>query len=666
MRTRYVKKIILVLTIILGLILSSFSSVSSKAMIPDEEKISQISPQGDIVFLNNTEPIIDGNLESYSGEWENATVQTVSIGPSQNAISITIRVQANSTNLFMGISYTSATYIDYNTDNHTWLAIVFDNNFDALIGSSNITADDCVAINYRQLGGQDMFINGTTYNSMIGDNNATGVENSVAVLDKHLDDFNRYEVSIEISKELKSEDTAGRDIELNDGDTVSYLVILFQNSTANYNYTELFNRVSQWKSFRLYPTYEYFSYEEDLSAKSVLTYISDSQNSLEHNLSVINNILYSYGFNITEKSESSGYEFEYNVIHSYDLIILVGALNDLTDNDVEALRFYTASGGSLYILSEVSADTKPVNRLLENFGLQIFNSTVFSEDLGVNSTITLDSADIADIPYFTDSSILSNQDVTSIFYQGSALNFTNNGTSGEMYIQFQQGDLYATLNKTGEFYVDLDDDRMYNSSVDYNLNDSAVFQAAVELQRGGKLIATASADIFNSSNIIKADNKYLFISQVEWLFNLQHLLSYEDFGVEETEISAGGFIHVHVTVYGDNDTSVENLHVWVVILELKADRNQEDLVNTGDNRHFNGTITPASTIKADFVDVTIRMHKRGYGYNQTELYEIYVQPTVGHPISIDYLAMILFIVSLGLVILGGFATIKYRSKEEEV
>ncbi|MHA1198577.1 MAG: hypothetical protein ACTSQF_04410 [Candidatus Heimdallarchaeaceae archaeon] len=665
MRTQHIKKIVAISTIILGLILASFSSISIKAMTSDVDRNTRLAPQGDIVYSNNTEPVIDGDLESYTGEWENATVQTQSIGTGGNIISITTRVQSNSTHLFMGISYTTETFEDYNPDtNHTWFAVAFDNNFDSRIGYSNDTIDDGVAVNFKQLGAQDVYFNGTTIYSMVADDNVTGVENSVAVLDQYLDDFNRHVVTIEIAKELNSMDEAGNDIELFEGETLRYLLILFQNKTAVYNHSLLFNRVSNWKSFTLHPTYDYFSYEEELASKSVLTYISESEYSEEGNLTVINNIIDSYGFNNTLQIASYGYEFTFNGIKSYDLIILIGALDELTEEEIDAIRFYTSSGGSLYVLGEVSNDDDPVNDLLMNFGLQIYNSTVNSEDIGVNSTITLDTGDITDLPYLTDSTIMTDKDVSTIFYQGSAFNFTMNGTFGEMVVQFQEADLYATLNKSGEYYVDLDDNRMYNNSLDYGLNDSAVFQAALELQRGGKLIATASADIFNSTNILKEDNKHLLIRQLQWLFNLQHQISYENFVVEETVIDEGGEIHVQITVYGDNDTTIDNLRVWVVILELKADRNQEDLM-TIDNSVFNGTISPIDTIKANFVDVNVRMHKRGYGYNETQLVEVFMDPDVGKQIKLDVLAMILFFVSIGLVVLGGFATRGYKGKEEE-
>jgi hypothetical protein len=562
----------------------------------------------------------------------------------------------------MGISYVTEVFEDYNIVNHTWFGVIFDNNFDDRIGTSNITADDVVVINYKQLGSQDAYINGST--SLIADEDVTGYEDSDGALGEYLDDFNRHVVSIEIAKELNSMDVAGNDIELYEGETIRYMLMLFQNHTAFYNYSLIDNKISIWKPIRLYPTYEYFTYEEDLSKKSVLTYISESDQTDERNLSIVNNLIKTYNFNNTIQYESIDSDFEYRTIKSYDLIILIGQLPDLSNDEVEALRFYTASGGSLFIMAESTEDTSKINKLLANFGLNLYNSTVFSEDIGINSTITLETNDITDLPYLTDPTIMTNSGVSSVFFQGSALNFTMEEVVGEMYIQFQEADLYATLNKTGEYYIDIDDDLVFNSSVDVNLNNSAVFQAAVELQRGGKLIATASADIYNASNILREDNKHLLIRQLEWLFNLQNHLSYENFVVEESEIAEGGKIHVQIEVFSDNDSTVDNLHVWVVVLELKVDQNQEDLLNSGDNRMFNGSITPVSTIKSNFVDVSIRMHKRGYGYNQTQLEEIFLVPEVGKPIKIDVIAMIVFFIAIGLVVLGSFATRKYKGKEE--
>lgn len=660
MRTRDIKKITIISTIILGLILASFGIVSMNAMIETEERNTKLAPNNNVLFTNETAPVIDGDLESYDGEWENATIYTSTLG----SVLVTSRVQANSTHIFIGISYTTIEFVDYNTDNHTWLAVVFDKNFDDRIGTSNETADDAVAVNFKQEGAQDSYINGSTIYSLVADDNVTGIENSVAATGYHLDDFNRFVVSIEVAKELISMDEPGKDIEIHTGETMRFMVILFRNHTAVYNYTLIDGRTTAWYSFRIYPTYDYFSYEEDLFQKSILTYVSESENTADWNLTVVHNIAKSYGFNTTFEREYLGYEFEYTQIKSYDLIILVGTLGDLTLEDMEALRFYVASGGSLYICSEVSEDIDPLNSLLNEFGLQMYNSSLFSKDTGINSTITVDSTDITNLPYLSDSTIMTNQSVSSVFFDGSALNFTTDEFSGEMNLQFQEADLYATINKTGDYYIDLDDDSTFNSSEDLNLENYAALQATVELQRGGKLIVTASADIFNATNILKEDNKNLFIRQVQYLLDLQHQLSFDNFEVEETAINVGDAIIVQISVFGDNNATLSDLHVWIVVLELKVDQNKVDLVSLGDDEHFNGSIIPSSSIKANFVDISIRMHKRGYGYSETQLVEIFLNPEVGKPIQIDFVALIIFLVSMGLVALGSLATRKYKVTEE--
>jgi len=659
-RTRDIKKITIISTIILGLILASFGIVSMNAMIETEERNTKLAPNNNVLFTNETAPVIDGDLESYDGEWENATIYTSTLG----SVLVTSRVQANSTHIFIGISYTTIEFVDYNTDNHTWLAVVFDKNFDDRIGTSNETADDAVAVNFKQEGAQDSYINGSTIYSLVADDNVTGIENSVAATGYHLDDFNRFVVSIEVAKELISMDEPGKDIEIHTGETMRFMVILFRNHTAVYNYTLIDGRTTAWYSFRIYPTYDYFSYEEDLFQKSILTYVSESENTADWNLTVVHNIAKSYGFNTTFEREYLGYEFEYTQIKSYDLIILVGTLGDLTLEDMEALRFYVASGGSLYICSEVSEDIDPLNSLLNEFGLQMYNSSLFSKDTGINSTITVDSTDITNLPYLSDSTIMTNQSVSSVFFDGSALNFTTDEFSGEMNLQFQEADLYATINKTGDYYIDLDDDSTFNSSEDLNLENYAALQATVELQRGGKLIVTASADIFNATNILKEDNKNLFIRQVQYLLDLQHQLSFDNFEVEETAINVGDAIIVQISVFGDNNATLSDLHVWIVVLELKVDQNKVDLVSLGDDEHFNGSIIPSSSIKANFVDISIRMHKRGYGYSETQLVEIFLNPEVGKPIQIDFVALIIFLVSMGLVALGSLATRKYKVTEE--
>ena len=188
-----------------------------------------------IVYFNNTDPIVDGDLESYEGEWENATVYTSEFG--KNHIPVEIKVQANLTHLFIGFSYTSSVYVpinttipigdSYNNESHTWFVLVFDNNYDRLTGSE-LSPDDCVAINYRIEGAQDSYINGTDdINSLILDLNVSGEENSYSALTEYEDDFHDHIVSVELVKELKSEDKMGNDVDLSPSDTMSFELIVF-------------------------------------------------------------------------------------------------------------------------------------------------------------------------------------------------------------------------------------------------------------------------------------------------------------------------------------------------------------------------------------------------------------------------------------------------------
>ena len=148
------------------------------------------------------------------------------------------------------------------------------------------------------------------------------------------------------------------------------------------------------------------------------------------------------------------------------------------------------------------------------------------------------------------------------------------------------------------------------------------------------------------------------------LLNLQHQLSFDGFEIEETAVDIGDAIYVEISVFGDNNSILNNLHVWIVVLELKADQNKADLESLGDNEFYNGSIIPSNKSKANFIDISIRMHKRGYGYTETQLVEVFLNPDVGKPIELDIVALIIFLASLGLVALGSFATRKYKVKEE--
>ena len=678
MRTHNLRKLMVVSIYILGLVTASFVGISFTTATIDENRKPTYSPLVDILLFNNTPPVIDGDLESYTGEWENATIQATSFGVGPSRITLTIRVQSNITHLFMGISYVSSIFVpinttipvgdSYNNESHTWHAIIFDNNFDERIGYSDEAADDVVLVNYRQEGGQDAYVNGTTTNSLVLDLNMTGQENTVSALSTELDDFNDYIVSYEVVKELDSQDTIGKDISVKEGDPLRYMFIVHQNNTAVLNHTIIDNKITAWNTIKLETVHDYFSNVDDLSNINILVYISDSSNTIERNLTNIATLIRAYGFNNSVKKASEGFVITYDRMKNMDLVILVGSHTDLTIDEIDDLRYYVASGGSLYVLGDTTDHDSKINDLLSNFGFQTYNDTLYSKNIGINSTIDFDMNDILNLPYFTETNILTNQSVNTIEYQGSAIVFDDdNGTLilGEGYYQFQEGDLYASINKSGEFYIDQVKDGVFNSSEDISLNSSASIQAALELQRGGKLLAFASADIFNSTNILKADNKYLFLRQIQWLLNLQHQISYDNFVVDDLTIFEGDNITASITVRGDENSTIADVQVWIVVLELKVDTNKSLLINSGDGINFNGRIVPDSSIRTQFVDISIRMHKRGYGYNETNLIEVFMEPVLNTSIRIDVIALIIFISSIGLAVIGGLATKRFKVVKEE-
>jgi hypothetical protein len=609
-----------------------------------EDRITNPTLQNNVVYTNSTPPIIDGDLESYTGEWENATVYIGDYGVGHKQV--TIRVQANLTHLFMGISYTSSVYVPinttippgdtYNNQSHSWYSVIFDRNFDSKLGSE-ISPDDIVVINYRVNGSQDGFMNGTKTNSFVMDVNATGFENSVSALSEYEDDFNDHVVSIEFAKELDSGDVAGNDIELKQNTIINFDFIVWENETAEYNLTTLTDRDLNigWRTIRMETQYDYFSYIEDVEDLNVLTYITDSSDSDRENLTTINNMLSDYALNSTDLLNPFGgdpnYKFGASGLENVDLVILIGSLTDLDSDEIEALRFYVASGGSLYILADGTKRQSKVNQLLTHFGLEIYNSTLYSKNILINSSLTIEEGTIIDLPYISAATELTDQTVGDLSYKGSAIHIVDNETNwGEGYIQFQEADMYATINVTGDYYIDLDKDGSFNSTLDLQLNDSAVLQSAIEFQRGGKLIVSASADMFNASNFADSSAKYFLLRQVQWLLGFQHKISFDDFNLFDSEIKRGEEVRVNISVSGDNGSSLDDVRVWIVVQELKTEIDYQDLSPMGDDYTFNGSIVPVTTKnKSKFVEISIRMHMRGYGYNETALYEIFIDPVLG-------------------------------------
>ena len=667
-----IKFLVIVSMIILGQFLvsnlgTSFTSVDTK------NNNKTINLQNEILVFNNTDPIIDGDLESYEGEWENASTYTSEFG--SNHIQVNFKVQANLTHLFMGFTYTSSIYIpinttiplgdSYNNQSHTWYVISFDRNYDNRIGSE-LSPDDSIAINYRVEGAQDSYINGSNdINSFVVDLNVSGEENSFAVLTEYEDDFHDHVVTIELVKELKSGDTLGNDISLNPSDAMKFNLVVYQNYTATYNYTKLFDYTpTSWMTFKLETQHTYFSYVEDFAAMDVLLYVSQSYKTPWQNMSSVSNFLSYYGMNVTEITPEDDYVFTTLRLLELELVILTGSLRDLGDDEIEALRLYVASGGRMLILGDAIRRNQRVNDLLAHFGMEIYNSTLFSKNTAVNSSLTVDNSAFYDLPYLLNNSVFTDQTIDFLEYEGSAINFTEE--IGESYTQYQEADMYPTIEVLGDYFIDLDKDGIFNSTADLSLNDSATLQATVELLRGGRLIVTASSDFLNNSFIVSATNRYLLLRQIQWLLGFQNALTYENYYVAAKEIFTDESINVEISITGDNGTALENLSVWVAAQELKTDLNCSEDLTTVDNVFYNGSITPKTTKnKAKFVDISIRMHLRGYGYNETYLYQVYIAPIVSKPLDVDIVALLIFIVSIGLVGAGAFALKRYKVIEEE-
>lgn len=662
--------------IILGQFLAS-SLVTS--FTTTDAKNNDYSPNlpDKIVYQNSTEPVIDGDLESYEGEWENATTYSADFG--RNHISVSFRVQANLTHLFMGFSYTSSIYIpinttippgdSYNNETHTWYAILFDSNYDTFFGS-DVAPDDAIAINYREEGARDAYVNGTgDVNSFVTDLNVSGEENTFSALTEYEDDFHDHVVSVEVVKELKSEDILGNDIQLNPSETMKLSLIVFQNYTAIFNNTFLYdNRPTSWLTFTLEKQHTYFSNIEDFAEMDVLAYVSDSYKTAWENMSSFTNFLSSYNMNVTRVGPDDEFIFTTARLVELDLVILAGSLRDLEDDEIDALRFHASSGGRLMILGDAGRGAQRVNDLITYFGLEIYNATLFSKELAINSSIFVDSSAFYDLDYFSSSTAFTNQAVDMIRYDGSAINFTME--TGEGTIELQDGDLYPTIEILGDYFIDLDKDGMFDAANDLSINDSATLQAGVELQRGGRLIVTASSDLMNNSYFVSESNRYLLLRQVQWLLGFQNTISYDNYVIAQTEILIGEEINVNISITGDNGTILNNLRVYIAIQELKTDLNTTNLatnLTTIDNTNYNGSIIPQTTRnKSKFVDITVRMHLRGHGYNETALFQIYVGPIISKPLEPDIIALLIFIVSIGLVGVGAFALKKYKVIEEEI
>ena len=664
MQSQRLKNLTILSIIVFGLVLSNSLSLST-SQLNTETHLDNIIQNGDIITFNDTVPIIDGNLESYVGEWKNAVEYSATFGDSN---SVAIKVKSNSTHLFMVINYISYTYVtvnttipidaDYNNQTHSWYAIIFDRNFDHKYGSE-LTPDDIVLINYRVNGSQDAFLNGQANDSLVIDINNSGYEDTYANVSIDTNIIDEHNITIEFTKKLNSLDNKGYDISLKQSDTLPFALMFFENETALFNETIIHSAVTDWQILELESLYSTFSYIEDIANLNVTTFISDSSFTAEENLTSIHYLLDTFGMNTTLHNSNTYYTISSNNLEHVNLFILVGSQADLSEDEIDALRSYVSSGGNLLVLGDQRESQSTINLLLRNFGMELYNYTLFDE-ITNNSSLTLDANNFADVPYLVQPMEFTNQTVNTIDYFGTAINFTDG--YGESIYQFQEGDLYPVALFSGDYYIDVDENGEFNSTLDVGLNDTTVVQAALELQRGGKVLVWASADIFNASYIVNNDVRTLLLREVSWMLDFQFRIHYDDFNILDTSIVKSDEINVSISVYGDEGAILNDVQVWVVATELKIDTDKGNLTAMEDSISFYGSVVPEN-VKGAYTDVSIRMHQRGYGYTETELIEVYIDLTKDTTLPLNVVTLIIFLVSIGLAVVGTLVLRKTKKQE---
>lgn len=626
----------------------------------DTESITDnlLSPhQNNVVTFNETVPTIDGIINET--EWINATEYELKAG----GRTFTVRVMSNYTHLFMGISYRSSVFVpindtipqgeEYNNQTHTWYAIVFDRNFDKKVGSETFP-DDVLLVNYRYNGTQDGFIQGSDNDSLVLDTDVGGTNNTYGVLYSEYDSiFSEYDVSFEVTKELNSGDKDGHDIALTQSDTIPFSLIYYENDTAIYNSSKE-AAFSDWEYIRLETLHSTYTLVDNVEDVSILTYYSRSKNTVADGFMPVNNYLESYGLDITTRYAST-FKLDKVTLSEYTALLLVGSFDQIDADSVEALRSYIAQGGKVLLLADATRRNNRINDILSHFQMEAYTSPLYLNDTSVNASlsITVDEIDTT-LSYLSKDLSLINKTLEEIFYIGTALRF--NTTTGLNTIQVQDADLYPIINTTGEYFINYDPIGEYNSSIDLNLNGSAILQAGLELQRGGKLIVCGSADMYNESYFGYANNKELLLRELLWLMDTQFGIQHADFEIGKVNINYGEAITVNISVTTDNNTILNNLNVTVYILRLKQYR-QEKNMTAIDGQNFTTDIEP---IDSGYLELEVRMHKRGYGYNSTEIIQIYVTPPRADPPSIQPGIVIVFVISIGVAVVGGMTLLEKK------
>lgn len=652
-------------------------ALMATSMIPTEAQLSTPTDShpgigqtdnddvADVTITPGNRPTVDGNLSTVEGEWDDAVSYSIPLG--NTGINGTMLFKTNETMMYVAFHFklhnssyspvngTVPANETYNPANHTFFALAFDRNFDERKGGSVCSPDDLVLFDYRYPSALDAYSTGTENKSLVFDD-LDHVEDAV------IRDYNitigMYNITWEFSKPLDSGDDQGHDVNLASGMLIPFTLYWFEYDTACFT---LSNDTVDWHILMFERGDHGLLELREPTDTSVLLLCGDTLGTARVNFSSIETFLTKYGFEVTTPNiyepVTSGQ------LTDADIILVVGGSNAITDDQLAVSLFDELGGGKpIFLALDPQSTDSAVSKELDKMGITLNDSLLRQEIPAVNGS---EGSFIVQGSQITEESLLHNESVMigataeELLYTGSYFDF--NGTQGrsEEFLS-QRTDFYAIFNGSYRLFVDANDNLTRED--DERLSGFPYLGFAIEGQRGGRLAAVASADMFNSSMLAEKDNAVFLLNTIQWLLGVSRATNITSFDAPSGSFETDEEIVLEAAVDNCNGSVLEGLTVSAV-LTITHDEYQVVRMITTDGMNFTVTVKLS---KAAFTEIRIEASLRGFGFSQSEIKYVTVETPARELGELNWLMFLLLLISLGGSVFVTMALLASRSESSLV
>lgn len=306
----------------------------------------------------------------------------------------------------------------------------------------------------------------------------------------------------------------------------------------------------------------------------------------------------------------SSFNLNASLLDYYDVLMIMAPKDNFTEPQLNRITDYISKGHSVFITANPESG-QTINPIIKNWGLQITGNNISDHD---NSVLALNSFAYPVIPATENISLIKFVNGTSLIIDENSINNSLTGATVK--------DVYPIMR--------MDD------------NNTEVLGAAVEFVNHARVIISGSTDMFNntfmddqspSEESLFLDNTEFLIDSIRWLSRITGNLNVINATADHIgeRINEGTMISTSCNVVKEGST--QNIDNIQVIGYLERTMNVYTNFNLHlENDTYTGSLSTLGLTKG-WVNVHLRIIRRGYYIEDYIIGEIYINPTEMTPIN---------------------------------